>query len=213
MVLLVVACALCSVAASAGTGGTSPGGSGGTLPVTRPGVLPGGKPEAPARPRRRRPSRPGPGASDVPRPYLRLYRAAGRRYGIDWRLLAAMGKNESDHGRSTAPGVTEGLNFALCCAGPMQICTVAACGNPWQSYAVDTGGDGIASPYDPADAIFTAAAIVLDLQRAFGRDPRLLLAAYNAGAGAVQRHQGVPPYAETQAYVRNGLRYMRLLAS
>jgi hypothetical protein len=210
--LLLVACAPAPAAAFAGTGGTSPGGTGGTLPVTRPGMLPGGKPDAPARPRRRARPR-GPAIADVPRAYLRLYRAAARANGIDWRVLTAMGKNESDHGRSSAPGVSDGLNYARCCAGPMQVCVVAACGNPWAAYAVDGDRDGRASPYRPADAIHTAAAIVRDLQRVFGGDPRLLLAAYNAGAGAVQRYKGVPPYAETRAYVGNGLRYMRLLAS
>jgi hypothetical protein len=210
--LIALACALLpGAAAASGTGGTSPGRNGGTLPVTRPGVLPGGKPDAPARPRRPRPRPNGPAVADVPRAYLRLYRSADRIYGVSWRLLAAMGKNESDHGRATLPGVSEGLNFARCCAGPMQICTVSACGNPWGSYAVDGNRDGQASPYQPADAIYTAAAMVRDLQRTFGRNPRLLLAAYNAGAGAVQRYKGVPPYSETQAYVNYGLLYIRQL--
>jgi hypothetical protein len=151
--------------------------------------------------------KPGSGARDIPSGYLRLYRAAGRAYAVDWRVLAAIGKVESDHGRSTAAGVRSGLNFADCCSGPMQICVVASCGNVWQRYAVDADLDGIASVYDPADAAF-----VRDLQAQFGRNhPGLLLAAYNAGAGAVLRQRGVPKYAETRAYVATGLRYMKLL--
>ena len=144
--------------------------------------------------------------------YLRLYRAAGRRYGVDWRVLAAIGKNESDHGRSSARGVRSGRNYADCCSGPMQICTVASCGRVWQFYRVDGGGDGVRSVYDPADAIFAAARIVRDLQGIFGRNhPGFLLAAYNAGPGAVQRYRGVPDYPETRAYVSRGLQYMRLI--
>jgi hypothetical protein len=150
----------------------------------------------------------------VPRPYLRLYRATARRHGVDWRVLAAIGKNESDHGRSTAPGVRSGLNFADCCAGPMQICAVASCGRVWQHYAVDANGDGRRSIYHPADSIGAAAAIVRDLQAIFGRNhPGYLLAAYNAGPAAVQRHRGVPDFPETQAYVAAGLRYMKLVGS
>jgi hypothetical protein len=156
--------------------------------------------------------RPGVGARDIPTGFLRLYRAAGRTYGVDWRVLAAIGKIESDHGRSGAAGVQSGRNFADCCSGPMQICTVASCGKVWSFYAVDGDGDGMASVYDPADAIYAAARIVRDLQAQFGRNhPGLLLAAYNAGPGAVQRKRGVPPYRETRAYVATGLRYMRLL--
>src|SRR3954452_14306825 len=107
--------------------------------------------------------RPGRGAGDVPSDYLRLYRAAARAYAVDWRVLAAIGKIKSDHGRSRAAGVHAGRNFADCCSGPMQICTVASCGKVWQSYAVDGNGDGLGSVYDPADAIFTAARIVQGL--------------------------------------------------
>lgn len=157
------------------------------------------------------PSLTGLGRADVPAAYRRLYAAAGRAQGVDWRLLAAIGKLESDQGRSTAAGVQSGLNFAHCCAGPMQICTVASCGNPWARYGVDADGDGIVSVYEPADAIYGAAALVHDLQALLGRHPKLLLAAYNAGAARVQRYRGVPPYPETRSYVSRGLKYMASL--
>ncbi|MEA2479784.1 MAG: peptidoglycan DL-endopeptidase CwlO [Thermoleophilaceae bacterium] len=148
---------------------------------------------------------------DIPSAYLKLYRAAGKRYGVDWRLLAALGKNETDHGRSTLPGVFSGLNSANCCSGPMQICNVASCGNVWSAYAIDADGDGVASVFEPADAIYAAAALTRDLERAVGRSSRLVLAAYNAGPGNVQRYRGVPPFGETVTYVRNGIRYLRAL--
>jgi membrane-bound lytic murein transglycosylase B len=187
------------------TGGASPG----SVAPPKPAPAPKPPPAQPAAPQ----VTPGAGASDVPRAYLRLYRAAARRLGVDWRVLAAIGKNESDHGRSGAKGVKSGLNFAKCCSGPMQICNVASCGNVWRAYAVDGDGDGIASVSRPADAIYGAAAIVRDLQSTFGRNhPGLILAAYNAGPGAVQRFKGVPKYPETQAYVSRGLAYMRALS-
>ena len=42
----------------------------------------------------------------------------------------------------------------------MQMCTIKACSNTWGYYAVDGDGDGIKSVYDPADAIYAAAAMV-----------------------------------------------------
>jgi hypothetical protein len=174
----------------------------------------GHRPRKPPRPRPTKPPRPttvpGPGLTDVPVAYRRIYRSAARRYGVDWRVLAAIGKVESDHGRSTAPGVHSGINFADCCSGAMQMCTVESCGNVWQFYAIDADEDGTASVYDPPDAIAAAAALVRDLQAVFGRaHARLILAAYNAGPAAVQKYDGVPPYPETQAYVAQGVRYMR----
>jgi transglycosylase-like protein with SLT domain len=150
----------------------------------------------------------GPGAADIPSNFLSLYRAAGEAEGVSWRILAAIGKNESDHGRSMMPGVHSGLNFANCCAGPMQMCKVDSCGKVWQAYAVDADGNGRLSVYAAADSIYAAAALVHDLKSTFGNHPGLILAAYNAGPGNVMRYDGVPPFAETQAYVDRGLAYM-----
>src|SRR3954447_12541198 len=55
---------------------------------------------------------------------LQSYQAAGASSGVGWEYLAAIGKVETDHGRSTAPGVTRGTNAYGCCARPMQICVI-----------------------------------------------------------------------------------------
>jgi hypothetical protein len=164
---------------------------------------------APADPRGDR--TPGPGAADIPAEYLSLYRTAATIADVSWRLVAAVGKNESDHGRSNLPGIKSGVNAAKCCSGPMQICTVKSCGNTWEAYGRDGNGDGLTSPYEAADAIHAAAAILHDLRTMFGNHPAYILAGYNAGPGAVQKHRGVPPYRETEAYVKRGLDYMRTL--
>jgi Transglycosylase SLT domain/D-alanyl-D-alanine carboxypeptidase len=60
---------------------------------------------------------------------------------------------------------------------------------------------GLADPFDPVAAIDAQAHLMSDLLRRFRGKVALALAAYNAGAGAVERYGGVPPYAETRAYV------------
>jgi hypothetical protein len=54
---------------------------------------------------------------------------------------------------------------------------------------------------DPAQNIKGGTAYLDWLLKEFKRDPLLALAGYNAGEGAVRKHNGVPPYAETRAYV------------
>jgi len=60
----------------------------------------------------------------------------------------------------------------------------------------------VANPFDPAQNVDAGVKHLRSLLDDFGGDVSMSLAAYNAGAGAVQRHNGIPPYRETQAYVR-----------
>jgi membrane-bound lytic murein transglycosylase B len=94
--------------------------------------------------------------ADIPAGYLWLYRQAGARYRIPWSVLAAIGKVESDHGRTRLPGVRSGSNWAGAC-GPMQIGCVpgSKAGNAWARY-------GHGRPHDPAQAIPAAARYLVD---------------------------------------------------
>ena len=60
---------------------------------------------------------------------------------------------------------------------------------------------GLDNPFDPVAAIDAQAHLMSDLLKRFGGRVALALAGYNAGAGAVERYSGVPPFAETRAYV------------
>jgi soluble lytic murein transglycosylase-like protein len=68
---------------------------------------------------------------------------------------------------------------------------------------------GVADPRDPAQSIEAGARYLREQLDRFGGDATKALAAYNAGPGAVERFGGVPPYSETQQYVRNVLSYAR----
>jgi len=112
------------------------------------------------------------GQASIPADYLRDYQQAGRTYGVPWVVLAGIGEVESNDGRSTLPGVHSGAN-AFGAAGPMQIGIGGASGNNWggppvhpaseqvSGFATDGNGDGVASVYQPADAIAGAAKYLL----------------------------------------------------
>lgn len=68
-------------------------------------------------------------------------------------------------------------------------------------------GMGVVDPFDPRQNILGGARYLRILANKFGGDLVLTIAAYNAGHGAVQKYGGVPPYAETQRYVRRVLQH------
>jgi len=93
--------------------------------------------------------------SGIPPSYLVLYLGAAQTCpGLLWGVLAGIGKVESDHGQSDAPGVHSGANFAGA-EGPMQFEPAT-----FAQYAVDADPSMPLSVYDPADAIYTAAAML-----------------------------------------------------
>jgi peptidoglycan DL-endopeptidase CwlO len=113
------------------------------------------------------------GRATIPASYLQFYQQAGRVYGVPWPVLAGIGKVESDHGRSNLPGVHSGQN-GFGAAGPMQIGIGGAAGNTWggapvhpatehvAGVATDFNHDGVASVYEPADAIAGAATYLVE---------------------------------------------------
>jgi soluble lytic murein transglycosylase-like protein len=90
--------------------------------------------------------------ADIPADYLTWYTGAAQTcQGLPWAVLAGIGKVESDHGQSGLPGVHSGANAAGA-EGPMQFLPAT-----FGEFAVDADPGLPVSPYDPADAIYTAA--------------------------------------------------------
>jgi hypothetical protein len=113
-------------------------------------------------------------------PYASLFTAAGAKYGVSPALLAAVAKTESGYNpNAVSPAGARGL---------MQIMPSTARG-----LGVD--------PLNPAQAVDGAARLLKRNLSDFGSLP-LALAAYNAGGGAVRKYGGIPPYTETQNYVK-----------
>jgi hypothetical protein len=85
---------------------------------------------------------------DIPPEFLAMYQAAAAEEGLDWTILAGIGRVETNHCRSKMPGVHSGTNGAGA-AGCMQFLA-----GTWQIYG--KGGD----VYDPADSIPAAARLL-----------------------------------------------------
>jgi soluble lytic murein transglycosylase len=64
--------------------------------------------------------------------------------------------------------------------------------------------------YNPTENVNGGVRYLRSLLDRFRGNRRLALAAYNAGAKAVEQYKNVPPYAETREYVRRVLNYYRL---
>lgn len=66
-------------------------------------------------------------------------------------------------------------------------------------------GLGVVNPYDAEQNVRGGTKMLSNLLKTYGGNKELALAAYNAGGGAVKKYGGIPPYAETQRYVKNVL--------
>jgi hypothetical protein len=121
------------------------------------------------------PLAPSPAArSGIPANYLALYQSAAKSCpGLPWGVLAGIGKVETDHGRSRAPGVRSGVNSFGCCAGPMQFNIRNGPPSTWDTYG--RGGN----VYDPCDAIPAATRLLCANGARGGRDLRSAIYAYN----------------------------------
>ncbi|MEU1407842.1 NlpC/P60 family protein [Streptomyces sp. NPDC005728] len=118
---------------------------------------------------------------------------------------------------STCPEVTPNLLAALLTQesgfNPKARSQVGAEGiaqfmpSTWETHGIDGNGDGKRDVWDPEDAIPSAAGYLCDIAKdvndVLGSKQNNMLAAYNAGTGAVRKYGGVPPYKETQNYVRS----------
>jgi len=122
-----------------------------------------------------------------------LVREAARAAGVDPSLVAAVAQTES----AGEPGALSRSGAA----GIMQLM-------PATAQAL-----GVTDPYDATQNVRGGALYLRELLDRFGGDVRLAVAAYNAGPGAVARFGGIPPFAETRAYVARVLdAYRRLRA-
>ncbi|WP_026421634.1 transglycosylase SLT domain-containing protein [Actinokineospora inagensis] len=112
--------------------------------------------------------------------YANLFAQATAKYGLPSGLLSAVAKQESNYNPNAVSGAgAQGL---------MQLMPSTA-----SSLGVNA--------FDPAQAVDGAARLLKSNLQSFGSVP-LALAAYNAGPGAVRKYDGVPPYTETQNYVK-----------
>ena len=124
------------------------------------------------------------GARVLPMPaYLsQLITTAAEKHGVDARLVAAVARRES-------------------AGNPQAISRTGACGI-MQLMPNTARALGVTDVFDPEQNVNGGVRYLRRLLDQFNGDLDLTLAAYNAGPAAVQRYGGVPPFAETRAYVK-----------
>lgn len=124
----------------------------------------------------------------VPARFAPMIARAAQRHNVQPELLAAQLQAESGFNpNAVSPAGAQGIAQFM----------------PATARAI-----GLRDPFDPEQAIDAQAKLMGALLREFGSIPPAL-AAYNAGPGAVRRYGGVPPFAETRAYVARILALMK----
>ncbi len=117
-----------------------------------------------------------------------IFEEAAQRYDISVDLLKAVAKAES--------------NF-----NPKAVSKAGAIG-VMQLMPATARSLGVADPYDARQNIMGGAKYLKENLERFGGNVSFALAAYNAGPGSVQKYGGIPPYKETQNYVKTVTSYL-----
>lgn len=120
-------------------------------------------------------------------PMDEIFEEASRETGVDIRLLKAVGKAESNF-RASATSHCGAM-------GVMQLM-------PGTAKSL-----GVTNAYDPKQNIMAGSKYLAKLLDKYDGDTKLALAAYNAGSGNVAKYGGIPPFKETQNYVKRVLEY------
>lgn len=130
----------------------------------------------------------GQSTASISTPMDDIFEEAARTYGVDVNLLKAIGKAESNfNADAVSPAGAIGV---------MQLMPATA------------ASLGVTDPYDARQNIMGGAKYIADMVGRYDGNAELALAAYNAGSGNVERYGGIPPFAETQNYVKKVLGYM-----
>jgi soluble lytic murein transglycosylase-like protein len=117
--------------------------------------------------------------------FASIIESISQKYGVDPSLVGAVIKNESNYDADA-----ESYAGAL---GLMQLMPSTATSL------------GVSDPLDPYQNIEGGVKYLSNLLDMYNGDVSLALAAYNAGPGAVNTYDGIPPYQETQTYVQRVL--------
>lgn len=133
-----------------------------------------------------------PDGKGVPTPRLQTLQSIATKHGIDI-LRATVGTDVS-------PALVLAL-ISIESAGQTEATSGAGAQGLMQLMPATAARFGVTDSMDPVDNIKGGVAYLAWLMKHFKNDPILVLAGYNAGEGAVRNNEGVPPYAETRAYV------------
>jgi len=134
----------------------------------------------------------GPGGAQVAAPRLQSMQTIAEIYGKDI-LLATVGTDVSPALVLAVMGIES--------AGKVDAVSSAGASGLMQLMPATAERFGVKDRTDPVQNIKGGVAYLAWLMKEFNNDPVMVLAAYNAGEGAVRKNQGVPPYAETRDYV------------